>query len=197
MTITCGGSPDYPVGRSDAYYACVTGVWHWQTALESTRTVFGKHRAGYVFPMLLYVKALPSGFMGMIQQLQTTDEFLLFTSKSKRIVGGTQDTLRLLGNGMNVEDSVVMLDQVLSDAQVEKLMKSVEDSARGMRSDSLTEVAFSLRVSLALFWHSFCLSESAESFAVSLLCGQRVPSSSESSEVCSGEPLAFFLSLNA
>ena len=58
--------------------------------MNITRTVFARHRAGYLFPVLLCVKPMSNSFAGIIQRLYTNDNFLLFTSVSRRVAGGTQ-----------------------------------------------------------------------------------------------------------
>ena len=96
--------------------------------MNSTRTVFGKHRAGYVFPMLLSVKPMAGSFVGVIQQLQSEDQFILLTSLSRRIVGGTQDSIRLFGS-VDFEDAVVTIDSLLSDSDFDALYKGMESAA--------------------------------------------------------------------
>ncbi len=68
-----------------------------QTVMNTTRTAFGKHIQGYIFPLLLNVKAMESSFAGIMQELKTNDNFILFTSKSLRITEATQDSMKLLG----------------------------------------------------------------------------------------------------
>jgi hypothetical protein len=68
-----------------------------QTVMNTTRTAFGKHIQGYIFPLLLNVKAMESSFAGIIQELKTSDNFILFTSKSLRITEATQESMKLLG----------------------------------------------------------------------------------------------------
>jgi hypothetical protein len=48
-----------------------------QTVMNTTRTVFGRHRSGAVFPMLLCVKPMASSFAGVMQKLITTDQYVL------------------------------------------------------------------------------------------------------------------------
>lgn len=43
-----------------------------QTVMNTTRTAFGKHSQGYIFPILLNVKAMETSFAGLLQQLTTT-----------------------------------------------------------------------------------------------------------------------------
>jgi hypothetical protein len=111
--------------------------------MNITRTVFGRHRAGHLFPMLLCVKPMSNSFAGVIQKLYTPDQFLLFTSLSRRIAGGTQDTMRLLGD-VELEDVVVPLAQYISDDDMALLLKGTEEvnsklTQREMRS---VEISF-------------------------------------------------------
>lgn len=68
-----------------------------QTVIDKTRTVFGKHGAGYVFPMLLSVHQDESGFVGVMQRLFPEQQFILFYSRSMHIVGATEESLSMLG----------------------------------------------------------------------------------------------------
>ena len=68
-----------------------------QTVMNTTRTAFGKHSQGYIFPLLLNVKAMESSFAGILQELKTTDNFILFTSKSFTITEATQESMKFLG----------------------------------------------------------------------------------------------------
>jgi hypothetical protein len=59
------------------FFACVLFccvVRDTQTTLSSTRTMFGRHCSGVVFPMLLCVKPSANSFVGVIQKLFTSDQ---------------------------------------------------------------------------------------------------------------------------
>ncbi len=45
-----------------------------QTTLGCTRTMFGRHSSGALFPILLCVKPSDNCFVGVIQQLMTPDQ---------------------------------------------------------------------------------------------------------------------------
>jgi hypothetical protein len=66
---------------------------------------------------------------GIIQKLYTQDQFLLFTTKSRRITGGTQETLRMLGECVDFEDGVVLVSQYLDDDTMGELMGAAESAA--------------------------------------------------------------------
>ena len=68
-----------------------------QTVMNTTRTVFAKHRQGYIFPMLLNVKPMESSFAGVMQRLPTQDNFILFYSQSFIVSAATQESLGLMG----------------------------------------------------------------------------------------------------
>jgi hypothetical protein len=42
--------------------------------MNTTRTVFGRHRSGALFPIMLCVKPMGSSFAGVMQKLVTTDQ---------------------------------------------------------------------------------------------------------------------------
>jgi hypothetical protein len=66
--------------------------------MNTTRTVFGKHASGHVFPMLINVQSMPDAdcFIGIMQELKSPDEFVLFMSVSKTVVEATKGSLGLL-----------------------------------------------------------------------------------------------------
>ena len=67
-----------------------------QSVLNATRTVFGKHADGHIFPMLLNVKSMDNSFAGVLQELHTDDHFVLFLTRSLVIKEATLESLRLL-----------------------------------------------------------------------------------------------------
>ncbi len=87
----------------------VTGLWEvyllsvtivlflcFQTVMNTTRTAFGKHKSGYIFPMLLNVKPMETSFAGIVQELTTSDQFVMFLSKSLVVLEATQETLQMM-----------------------------------------------------------------------------------------------------
>ena len=101
-----------------------------QTLINATRTVFGRHPSGYIFPMLLSVKPMASGFAGVIQKLHTSDQFILFTTASRRITGASQDSLRMLGIDSDLELGELSLSRYIDDETLERLV-SAEAVGRG------------------------------------------------------------------
>ena len=65
--------------------------------MNTTRTAFGKHSQGHVFPLLINVKAMDTNFAGILQDLPTSDNFILFTSKALVIAEATLESISLLG----------------------------------------------------------------------------------------------------
>ncbi len=65
--------------------------------MNTTRTVFGKHQQGHIFPMLLSVRSTVNRLAGIMQELNSTDEFILFMSKSLVVLEGTKGSLKLMG----------------------------------------------------------------------------------------------------
>jgi hypothetical protein len=97
-----------------------------QSVLNTTRTVFGRHRSGALFPVLLCVKPMANSFAGVMQKLTTSDQFLLFTTMSGRVTGGTQDTLRLVGEATDLEDVTVPIGRFIDDDTLAALLSAVE-----------------------------------------------------------------------
>jgi hypothetical protein len=79
--------------------------------MNTTRTVFGKHASGHVFPMLLNVQSMPDSdcFIGILQELKTSDEFILFMSLSKTVTEATKGSFGLLQVSRNVIAVVFLL----------------------------------------------------------------------------------------
>ena len=81
---------------------------------------------------------------GIMQKLMTPDHFLLFTTHSRRVFGGTQETIRLLGvadsssngscigrsdsEGFNFEENVVSLNQYIDDDTISHLLHLAEEA---------------------------------------------------------------------
>ena len=68
-----------------------------QVMQSSSRTMFAKHKQGYIFPVLQNSSTLERCFIGFVQKLITTEEFIWFYSKSYIIPEATRDSLLLLG----------------------------------------------------------------------------------------------------
>ncbi len=64
--------------------------------MNTTRTAFGRHKAGYIFPLLLNVKPMETSFAGILQELTTTDQFVMFLSKSFVVLEATQESQQLM-----------------------------------------------------------------------------------------------------
>ncbi len=103
----------------------------WQSALNATCTMFGRHQSGYLFPLLLCVKSLPTGFAGVMQRLHTDENAVLFCTKSGRVCGGTQDSLRLLGDmqASDIDDGEVDMWRFLDADTMGRLMRGWEEAA--------------------------------------------------------------------
>jgi hypothetical protein len=64
--------------------------------MNTTRTLFGRHREGYIIPLLLNVKPLENCFAGVIVPLHTLDQFVLFTSDSFTVTAATKESCAVL-----------------------------------------------------------------------------------------------------
>ena len=93
--------------------------------------MFGRHQSGFLIPMLLCVKSLPSGFAGVMQRLHTNENFILFCSVSGRVCGGSLDSLHLLGDPdpVDVDDGEISLWRFLDQPSAARLFKCYEDTA--------------------------------------------------------------------
>ena len=69
--------------------------------MKNSRVLFGKHKQGYVFPMLLNTSALETCFVGVMQKITSNDEFLWFYSKSLQVVAGSLESLMMMGVSVN------------------------------------------------------------------------------------------------
>ena len=65
--------------------------------VNSTRVVFGKHRLGHIFPMVMSLREADNAFVGAIQQLNCDSHFILFYSKSMHVVGASEESLSMMG----------------------------------------------------------------------------------------------------
>ncbi len=106
-----------------------------QSALNNTTTMFGRHQTGFIFPMLLNVKALPTGFAGIMQKLHTTDNFIMYTSVTHRMLSVSQDTMRLFENldVVAMGNGDVSLTKHVDGQVLKRLLASLEE--RTGRSD--------------------------------------------------------------
>ncbi len=73
------------------------GTMHWQVMMQSSRTMFGKHKHGYIFPVLMNANALDNCFAGVIQKLECPDEFIWFYSKSLLVCEATEASYHMMG----------------------------------------------------------------------------------------------------
>ena len=69
----------------------------YEVMLTNSRTMFGKHRNGYIFPLLENAKAMDEGLAGAVRKLHTTDEFVFFYSKSFIIPEASEGSFLALG----------------------------------------------------------------------------------------------------
>ena len=126
-----------------------------QSAVSVTCTVFARSIDGYLFPALLCVKSLPNNFAGAIQKLQTPDNFILFSSQGHRVYGGTQESVKVLGNpsSAEVENGDVVLSEFLPEEELQRLFAVWEEHEKGKAgngggSGGGTSVSRSIRVSV-------------------------------------------------
>ena len=68
-----------------------------EAMLTNSRTMFGKHRNGYIFPLLENAKAMDDGLAGAIRKLPTNDDYIFFYSKCFVIPEASQGSFLALG----------------------------------------------------------------------------------------------------
>lgn len=71
--------------------------------MNTSRTMFGKHKQGHIFPLLMNSNSTEQCFVGVMQRLSNTDEFIWFYSKSHIIAGASQDTIAMFGVSVVVD----------------------------------------------------------------------------------------------
>lgn len=107
--------------------------------MNTTRTVFGKHRQGYLIPLLLNVKPMESSFAGVMQPLPTQEHFVMCYSKSFVVSGATQESLSMMGvTPVDVDDGMVEFTRYLSKHALQELVALAQQAqdqgeAKGMR----------------------------------------------------------------
>jgi hypothetical protein len=65
--------------------------------LNSTRTVFGLHSAGYIFPMYMGLKAMSPGFGALVQPIASDDGFVFLMRDTGVITACCAATLDMFG----------------------------------------------------------------------------------------------------
>jgi hypothetical protein len=70
------------------------GVQH---VFNKTQVLFGRHRAGYIFPMLLSVSRLENEFAGVMQRIDSPDQYIFFSVDTFRVTAASQEALQILG----------------------------------------------------------------------------------------------------
>jgi hypothetical protein len=83
-----------------------------QRILNTTRTLFGRHRSGHIFPMVLNVARMDTEFAGVIQRIQSRDDYIMFLSESLIVTAATQDSMALLGVRRACAETVGSVDGV-------------------------------------------------------------------------------------
>ena len=64
--------------------------------MNTTRTVFGRHHDGYIFPMLINLKPQEHCFTGVVSSIKTTEQFIIFTSQRFIVTAATNESHKLL-----------------------------------------------------------------------------------------------------
>jgi hypothetical protein len=91
--------------------------------MTKSRVMFGKHKRGYIFPILLNATALDSCLVSVIHKLTTTDEFVWFYAKSLTVCGVTAKSASLFGVSPDtVERGTVKLSRYLDESLLRELL---------------------------------------------------------------------------
>jgi hypothetical protein len=65
--------------------------------LNTTRFVLGKHRQGFIFPIVQATCLTDSGFAAVIQKVDVAFEYVIFGQDSLQVYECTQESQRLFG----------------------------------------------------------------------------------------------------
>ena len=84
-----------------------------ERVVNSTRQMFGLHKAGHVFPMLLGVRQMDEGFGGLMQAVPPTqDGFMIFLSRSLQITAACANSMAAFGiSSGDLKSGRVVLDR--------------------------------------------------------------------------------------
>jgi hypothetical protein len=130
-----------------------------QRIMDTTRTLFGRHRMGYIFPIQLNVTRMDTEFAGIMHRIQSPDEYIMFLSQSMVVTAATQGSLTLLGvsvglvycvtalhtlhqrrwramsqvDVMDVDDNAVKLTSFVDEATLREMVDEQRDSAAATR----------------------------------------------------------------
>lgn len=106
--------------------------------MNTTRTVFGRHKEGYIFPLLLNVKPLEHCFAGVIAELHTSEQFIIFTSEALLITAATAESCTLLQvKAADVNRSKVFMTSLMKELDlIHMLDETRTDCQAGVRKVS-------------------------------------------------------------
>ena len=117
-----------------------------ETVMNTTRTVFGRHHDGHIFPILLNVKPLETSFAGVIAELHTSEHFILFASKSFVVSAASLESMTLLGvrcasevlvRSSALKESIVKLTSIIP----QDVLASLIESCRADTTSSARKVS--------------------------------------------------------
>ena len=84
--------------------------------LNSTRVVFGRHKAGYIFPLVLCVRGTPPtegppSFVAFLRGAVTAYNYFIVEGNNLTVTSATQGSLSLLGvSGATLETGELTID---------------------------------------------------------------------------------------
>jgi hypothetical protein len=65
--------------------------------MNATSVVFGRHRHGYIFPAVLKVTRQDHSFAGIIQRVETEDNFIMFSSHRLTVTAASRESMVMMG----------------------------------------------------------------------------------------------------
>ena len=68
-----------------------------EVMLNTTRTVFGLHSRGHIFPMNMGLRAMHPGFGALVQAIPSEDNFILVRQQDLRLCACSLESLAMLG----------------------------------------------------------------------------------------------------
>jgi hypothetical protein len=91
--------------------------------MKTSRTLFGKHKHGHIFPILLNANLMEGHIMGIVQRVDSSDDYVWFTSKTLKVLGASQTSLLLMGvDSVDVDEGKVDVSRFVSEQQLQPLI---------------------------------------------------------------------------
>jgi hypothetical protein len=133
--------------------------------MKTSRTLFGKHKHGHIFPILLNANLMEGHIMGVVQRVDSSDDYVWFTSKTLKVLGASQTSLLLMGvDSVDVDEGKVDVSRFVSEQQLQPLIDTglVGTGKQRALSQTVKKLPpelpreFAARICLRWSVHSWC-----------------------------------------